>query len=88
VHLDIAAVAGDQPIARWSFDLGDGSPSLNGVGAPHTTITHQYAGNRVFQATLTVTDQAGHTATAAVSIRTDNPPKSTTRSLLPENADP
>lgn len=47
----------DQDIAAYSWDLGDG------VTANSASVDHVYAGNGIYDVTLTVTDTAGQTST-------------------------
>jgi PKD repeat protein len=47
----------------YAWDFGDGSPALSTV-----TVTHVYADNGVYSATLTVTDDSGEVGSDAVAV--------------------
>jgi hypothetical protein len=64
----LGAVAGESPIASWSFDWGDGTTVLRGTGKPSGTRSHNYPNAGAYDPTLTVKDAAGQTATSAVLI--------------------
>ncbi|HXV44704.1 MAG TPA: PKD domain-containing protein, partial [Anaerolineae bacterium] len=53
---------GLQDVLAYQWNLGDGS-SASGIN-----VTHAYADNGVYSATLTVTDDSGDVGTAAVSV--------------------
>jgi PKD repeat protein len=53
------STAGSAPIIGYAFDFGDG-----GTAAGAATVTHTYAAAGTFVIGVTVTDSAGHTATA------------------------
>ena len=58
-----ASTDGDAtPIARYSFDFGDGSPVVGPQAAP--TATHSYATGGNFTVAVTVSDTAGLSSTA------------------------
>ena len=58
-----ASTDGDAtPIARYSFDFGDGSPVVGPQAAP--TATHSYATGGNLTVTVTVSDTAGLSSTA------------------------
>jgi PKD repeat protein/plastocyanin len=64
--------AGDR-VASWSWDFGDGTRACCAVAA----VAHTYTHARTFNATVTVTDLAGHQATAPVqAIRVSGRPPS------------
>jgi hypothetical protein len=68
--------------ATFSWDFGDGTPVVSGPGfsGPNASsslfasVVHSYQYGGVYQATLTVTDAAGNTATASHSITVNGPP--------------
>lgn len=61
---------GNDDLASWSLDFGDGTASVSGTGPPPAEVTHTYADAGRFQATLTVSDAGGASDSATVQIRT------------------
>jgi parallel beta-helix repeat protein len=60
--------ADSTPIATYRFEWGDGSPATGPQSSP--TATHTYGPPGSYTAKVTVTDTAGLTSTATVSVRT------------------
>ncbi len=54
---------GTNPVASYTFTFGDGSPAVGPQAGP--TANHTYTSGGMFTATVTVTDSAGATSTAA-----------------------
>ena len=81
-------------LASWELDFGDGT-SASGSGHPPAGPKHTY-GLGTFTATLTVTDTAGQTSEASVTVQTTPPSvgnegaqvTSTTTATLHGSADP
>ena len=64
----------DGPLASWTLDFGDGTPSAAGDGDPPATVAHTYATAGTFTATLTVRDKAGVSASASVATTVTSAP--------------
>lgn len=67
VELDASASSDDHGIASIAWDLGDGST------ASGESVSHQYPAAGTYVVTVTVTDSAGQTSTASVTVVATTP---------------
>lgn len=70
-----AQAAPGRSLASWELDYGDGQSESGLVSGPTLDITktHSYAAPGTYEATLTVADNEGYTATSSVEIEVTSP---------------
>ena len=89
VVVEDASVPGNEEIASWSYDWGDGTPVTN-ISDPTglTGLVHTYAATGEYLIVCTVTDECGLMSRASRWVLYDNAPKPTARFVSADTALP